>query len=181
MGHIRPPDNVKLVIAMISNGRVKADQWRPELEAAFGPIDYLSDAIPFDFTEYYKPEMGGHLFRQFIAFRDLIDPGDLATIKRRSNAIEDKWGQQTESGLQRNINLDAGYLTLSSFVLASTKNYSHRIYLRDGIYAEIELIYKHNQFQPVPWTYRDYLTAEYHAALHAIRDIYKQQLQPNEV
>ncbi len=179
MGQFKPHNNVKLVVAMISNGVVPLKTVQPDLEAFWGALDWLSAPISFDFTDYYTPEMGAPLFRQFLSFARLMDPGDLASVKIRTNKIEEKYGQPIESGIKRHINLDAGYLTLSSFVLASTKDFAHRIYIGQNIYAEIELLYRHKRFETVPWTYRDYQTEPYQAALEHIRSLYKLQLSQN--
>jgi hypothetical protein len=40
--------------------------------------------------------------------------------------------------------------------LASTKDHAHRIYLNDGIYAEVTLAYRRGGWQAFPWTYPDY-------------------------
>ncbi|MDP2755290.1 MAG: DUF4416 family protein [Nitrospirota bacterium] len=122
------------------------------LEKNFGDILHTSPSIPWDYSSYYKDELGWPLFRQFIFFENLIDPGILADIKSKTNEIEDALSSEDK----RRINLDPGYLTLSKIVLASTKNYAHRIYLGKGIYGEVTLIYKDGTYNPHLYTYRDY-------------------------
>ncbi len=111
----------------------------------------------WDYSDYYKDELGWPLERVFFFFKNEINPEMLADIKLLTNEIERKLSTETK----RNINLDPGYLTLSKVVLASTKNYSHRIYMGKGIYAEVTLIYREGRYQPHLFTYRDYASEGY--------------------
>ena len=72
----------------------------------------------------------------------------------------------------REAHLDGGKL-----VLATTKNYSHRIYLGDGIYAEVTLIYRNKGYVALPWTYPDYATEDYQQILRQVRALYLSQLR----
>jgi hypothetical protein len=134
---------------------------RAELEACFGPADLQSPSMEFEFTRYYQPQMGEGLRRTFFSFARLIDPAELAGIKLATNAIEERY---RDGGwpVGRPVNLDPGYLELGKLVLASTKNHCHRIYLRDGIYAEVTLVYRDKAFRGFEWTFPDYRTEEYH-------------------
>lgn len=123
------------------------------LENTFGNIDLKSEIIPFNFTDYYEKEMGRNLRRQWVSFEKLIPTESLADIKLAAINIE-KELKRTDG--TRTVNLDPGYITLYNLILASTKNYSHRIYIGKNIYAEITLIYKSHTFHPLEWTYPDY-------------------------
>ena len=123
------------------------------LENTFGRIDLRSEIIPFDFTNYYEEELGTDLQRQWVSFEKLIAPEDLASIKLSTVQIENSLKRPSGT---RKVNLDPGYITLHNLVLASTKNYSHRIYLGNNIYAELTLIYQNHSFHPLDWTYPDY-------------------------
>jgi hypothetical protein len=157
---------------LISTPDLLQDLFR-RLEKRFGTIDYTSETIDFTFTDYYLEEMGENIQRMFISFSKLIDPGLLPDIKITTNGIEDFF---SVNGTRR-INLDPGLLALSRFVLATTKENAHRIPLRQGIYGEITLIYRKNDFQVLPWTYPDYRTEAYRKILREIRDKYKQDLK----
>jgi hypothetical protein len=61
----------------------------------------------------------------------------------------------------RPLNLDPGYLTLGKLLLASTKDFAHRIYLGRGIYAEVTLQYKHGAWRHHEYTFADYRRADY--------------------
>jgi hypothetical protein len=122
------------------------------LQKSFGEILFTSPPSAWDYSLYYKEEIGWPIVRQFIFFRDLIDAGNLPAIKLKTNEIEESLSVNNK----RSVNLDPGYLTLAKVVLASTKNYSHRIYLGEGIYAEVTLVYQDDTFKPHLFTYRDY-------------------------
>ena len=142
------------------------------LEDSFGPVDFRSPLLPFTHTDYYSREMGEGLLRKFISFAQLIDPGDLAQVKRFTNRLEEELAE----GGARRINLDPGYISPGKLVLATTKDREHRIYLGDGIYAEVTLRWRRQKgFEPWEWTYPDYRTAEYGRLLGEIRELYMQQ------
>lgn len=173
MGKINKPKLVKLIVGMISAHPELFDLAQERLKTRFGNIDFLSEVIPFNTTNYYCEEMGSNLKRKFISFEDLIDPEELADIKIFTNKIEDEFSVD----LKRRINLDPGYISLSKLVLATTKDYQHRIYLRDGIYAEVTLRFKSGKFQTWEWTYPDYRTEDYHNIFFHIRKLYVKQLK----
>jgi hypothetical protein len=114
--------------------------------------------------------MGSRLSRCFYFYPPPFDPADLAEIKLRTNALEAEAVRTLDLGVERPVNLDPGYLTPSKLVLASTKDHAHRIYLRDGIYAEITLQYRKKTFQPWPWTFPDYRSDGYIAFFNEVRE-----------
>jgi hypothetical protein len=122
------------------------------IQKIFGDILFASPPSPWDYSLHYKDELGWPIVRQFIFFKDLLDAGNLPRIKLKTNEIEEVLSFNNRRG----INLDPGYLTLAKVVLASTKNYSHRIYLGEGIYGEVALVYRDNTFKPHLFTYRDF-------------------------
>jgi len=152
MGQPQKTQAVKYLAGLLVPGREELAQVRHELESLWGPIALEAPLVPFSFTDYYAREMGP-LMRTFVAFESLEDPGCLANRKRAANAMEDRW--RREDG-RRRVNIDPGYLGLAQLVLASTKPFAHRIYLEEGIYAEVTLIYQHHSFQSLPWTFPDY-------------------------
>ena len=121
--------------------------------------------------------MGQGIQRQFISFERLIDAGTLAEMKLFTNKIEHAFAIEKPEGAARRVNLDAGYLCMAKLVLASTKDNAHRIYLRDGIYAEITLRFYRKTFQPWEWSYPDYRSPTYVAIFNRIRTIYRNQLE----
>jgi hypothetical protein len=153
MGEIRPPQKVLPVAGLIHLNGFPAEELLMHMADELGPIARRSFVMPFTHTSYYNDEMGGPLVRQWVAFCELVDPDELADLKLWTNDLEEK---NLNTRDRRMVNIDPGIVTLSSLVLASTKNYSHRIYLGRGIYAEVTLIYKNNSYQPLEWTYPDY-------------------------
>jgi len=168
--------DVKLFCGLIYHDMEILHQATKYMTRAFGPIDQESDIFPFDHTEYYKSEMGDNLIRKFISFEEMIPPNKLASTKCKTIEIEKKLAEQQNDSYNRKINIDPGYLELGKLVLASTKNYSHRIYLDKGIYAEITLQYEHNKFKFLRWTYPDYYDPIALAFFEQVRNIYKQQI-----
>lgn len=173
MGTAKPPKPVKLIASVFSGRPELLTSARRRLVELFGPIDFESAPLPFDHTDYYTPEFGPGLQRLILAFERLIDPGDLAAIKLRTNALE----AETLRDGRRQVNIDPGYVSLSKLVLATTKNHAHRIYLTDGIYAEVTLHYRNGAFHGFPWTYPDYASPRYCALFADIRRLYHQQLR----
>lgn len=172
MGKIKKPASVKLIIGFIFQDKNIFDKALAQLARRFGKTDFISPIIPFNLTDYYKNEIGDGLSKKIVSFEKLIDPSRLAEIKILTNKIEERFA---ESGCRR-INIDPGYIDLSKLVLATTKDYSHRIYLKKGIYAEITLSYRDKNFQALPWTYPDYKTKEYSDIFSAIRQKYANEL-----
>ncbi|MFC1813545.1 DUF4416 family protein, partial [Thermodesulfobacteriota bacterium] len=144
-----------------------------ELVEQFGPIDVVSAWLPFDFTTYYEPEMGKPLFRRMLAFKTLIDQDALAQIKIMTNDLELKYTRND----RRRVNLDPGYLLQERFVLATGKNFSHRIYIGRRIYADLTLVFTKGEFQTLPWTYPDYADKKMLAYLKQVRNKYVSDLK----
>lgn len=157
---------------MLYSHSMAVHQIHPTLEKEFGESLLVSSASTWNYTGYYNNELGWPLFRQFVFYKNAIDPGDLADIKVRTNEIEDFFSVEGK----RRINLDPGYLTLSKIVLASTKDYAHRVYLRRGIYAEITLYYQDAIFQPHLFTYRDYQEKSCLDIFMRARELFRKQL-----
>jgi hypothetical protein len=173
MGKARTYQPVKLFIGFIFKEDLPLEKAKAILGHKFGKIDFFSDTFAFNHTDYYQEEFGTGLKRQFFSFQKLIPPDKLSRIKNQTNKIEKK----LSAGGRRLVNIDPGYLNFSKVVLASTKDYSHRIALNDGIYAEITLLYKDKVFQPLEWTYPDYRTKEYLEVFRKIREIYACQVK----
>ncbi len=157
MGIPKSPEKALLFIGTLFSNEDFYFEALNLLRDSFGEIIMESPVFKWDFSDYYTEELGGPIYRRFVFFRNLIQQDMLASIKLVTNDIE----MNISSNGKRNINLDPGYLTLSKIVLASTKDYSHRIYLRDGIYAEVTLIFRKGEFVPHLNTYNDYKDERY--------------------
>ena len=176
MGAIRQFNPVKLFIGVLVSHARLLPEVEQGLTAAFGPIDHRSDVIPFDFTDYYEAEMGGIIDRMFFSFERLIEADQLPEIKRQTNRLEEDMVPLFPAA-KRPVNLDPGYVELAKVILASTKNFYHRIYLGAGIFAEVTMHFKNNTFQFFPWTYPDYQSKDYQEFFLRVRQIYRAQLR----
>lgn len=172
MGRSKRPTRVKLIIGMLAKNKKLFDVIEEFFVKKFGEIDYRSPLILFNHTAYYTEEMGRPLKRKFISFRKHIRPEDISGIKAATNILEKSLAVKEKDCLARQINIDPGYISDSKLVLATTKDYYHRIYLKGGIYAEVTLAWKKGSFHPFEWTYPDYKTSEYIAILNKIRELY---------
>jgi hypothetical protein len=161
MGDIHLPSPVLFILAASSRHDAAFEWARERCTRHYGPVVFSSE--PFDFTEtdYYTATMGAGLKKQFFAFEMLIDSAALAGIKRQTNDLEAEYAALGRHAEQRPLNLDPGYLTPAKLVLASTKDHAHRIYLRDGIFAEVTLVYRQRNWLPLEWTYPDYRRDDY--------------------
>ncbi|MDD2679677.1 MAG: DUF4416 family protein [Candidatus Omnitrophica bacterium] len=173
MGKITPARPVKLITGFIFKDKKAFVKARGILIKHFGNIDFESRMMPFTLTDYYREEFGSGLKRVFISFRKLIQPQQIAAVKILTNKIE----KRLTCANKRTVNLDPGYLDTAKLVLASTKDYVHRIYLGKGIYAEITLFYQAKTFSPWQWTYPDYRTGDYIGIFNHIREIYTGQVK----
>ncbi len=162
---ILPP---KLIMGMIFQDKDICIKAEKALRRKFGRIDFESKMMNFNHTRYYEKEMGENLLRKFVSFRRLINAERLADIKRFTNKLE--WRFSIDA--RRRINLDPGYLDANKLVLATTKDWAHRIYLKKGIYAELTLHFQNSSFQSWEWTYPDYRTRDYIDIFNQIRKIY---------
>ena len=176
MGKTRIPQPVKLVVGFIFRDDPVFLKAKKLLQRRFGALDFESAPFAFMHTGYYAEEFGSNLMRRFISFKKLIPPQDLAKIKIMTNKIE---GALTRNG-RRLINIDPGYLDAAKLVLASTKDYRHRIYLDRGIYAEITIFYQAKSFRAWEWTYPDYRSQEYIEIFNCLRGLYVSRIQENK-
>ncbi|MBM3306499.1 MAG: DUF4416 family protein [Candidatus Aminicenantes bacterium] len=154
MARPKPFVPVKLVCGVIHGDPRRYEQARARLADRFGKLDNESPPFEFDLTGYYDAEMGGGLKRRFMSFAELFEPQDLAEIKLLTNVLEDEIGRPEEGG-GRAVNIDPGYLTASALVMATAKDFSHRIPLRKGIYAHLELLFTRAGVKVLDWTYPD--------------------------
>ncbi len=170
LGKVKLPELVDLVCVIFGSGlqyRLKnvLDLLVPE----FGKVDYVSKPLDFSsFTSYYNAEMGEGLEARIVSFEPLIHPFELADAKVFTNSVESKLSKHGK----RTVNIDAGYVHHSQFVLASTKQWGNRIYLKHGIYAEVTLLFLKGHFRSWEMTYPNYRTSEYIEELEKVRDLY---------
>lgn len=159
---------VKLIIGFIYKDEAIFIKVKEKLRKKFGKIDFVSDYLDFNYTDYYEAEMGKALKRRFVSFTKLIHIQDLYRLKLYTRRLETKF----LIAKTRQVNIDPGYIDLAKLVLATTKDYAHRIFLRKGIFAEITLSFRGNSFSANEWTYPDYCSKEYIDIFNQIRKLY---------
>jgi hypothetical protein len=171
MGSISSPHPVLLLVAVSSRYDAAFDWARERIAAEFGPPGAVSPAFDFTETSYYAATMGTDLKKQFVVVKDSIYPGRLPAIKHLTNDWEAEYSASADHPESRPLNLDPGYLTLAKLVLASTKDHAHRIYLADGIYAEVTLSFRGKQWHAFDWTYPDYRRADFQQFFTSSREL----------
>ena len=174
MGKPREAEPVKLFMSLMVAQEGSFQQGVTDLCSTFGEVDFISERYPFNLTDYYTREMGPDLFRHFVTFEPLIPPSSLPEIKQATNRIEER---HAVPGGSRRINIDPGYLSMEHVILATTKGYTHRPYLREGIYADLTLIFRNKSYQALEWTYPDYAKQEIISLFNQCRIRYREDLK----
>jgi len=167
------PAQVKLISSLFSAEKDLLEEIINELSKIFGDIDWISPDLFFDRTRYYAKEMGWPLHRRLVSFLELLPADSLVESKIKTNGLE----QQYLDDRDRRVNIDPGFISAERLVLATGKNYIHRIYLSKGIFADLTLIFQKGSFRPLKWTYPDYTEAEMIAYFNEIREKYMNQLK----
>jgi hypothetical protein len=182
MWELHGPRPVKLIIGILAANEAALAEAVKATSKSFGVIYVTSDIWPFTQTDYYKDELGPNALRQFVSLDKLIEPGKLAKIKHTTNTIEMKLakklgGVNPSLQLPRPVNLDPGVIEPSKLILATTKNYSHRIYIGHKMFAEVTLIYEKGAWRHFDYTYPDYRQANYHDFFSKVRNRLVEQLK----
>jgi hypothetical protein len=177
MWKLKAPKPAKLIIGILAADRQCLHAAVEAIDAKFGKVDLESDAWPFDKTDYYKDETGENILRQFVSTERLIAPALLAKIKHRTNKLEQKLAAKLALPLPRPVNLDPGIIEPSKLILATTKNYSHRIYIGKKMYAEVTLIFDKASWRPLDYTYPDYRQQCYFDFFDKVRKRLLEQLK----
>jgi len=177
MWNVKEAKPVKLIVGILAADHQSLHAAVEAIDAKLGKTDFTSDVWPFDKTDYYKDQTGPRILRQFVSIEKLIDPGKLVKIKHKTNKLEQKLAAKAALPVPRPVNLDPGYIEPSKLVLASTKNYSHRIYIGKKIYAEVTLIFDKGNWRPLEHTYPDYRQQCYFDFFAKVRNKLLEQLK----
>ena len=177
MWNTQNPQPVKLIIGILAANETALAAAVKAISKSFGVIDLTSDVWPFTQTDYYKDEIGPNALRQFVSLEKLIDPGKLAKIKHATNKLEQKLADSLKLSLPRPVNFDPGFIEPSKLILASTKNFSHRIYIGNKMFAEVTLMYEKGAWRHFDYTYPDYRQQCYHDFFTKIRTRLLEQLK----
>jgi len=171
MGDIKIPAPVALLVAALWQESFSESTWRQALGDC-GEVLCESEIFDFNFSDYYAPEMGERLKKQFLVFDRLFDPSELPKWKLAAMKIEDQFKENN----QRRLNLDPGYIDSAKLVLSTSKNFDHRIYLGQGVYGDVQLRFRHGHFVINEWTYSDYKKPEHLAFFEMAREKYRERL-----
>lgn len=166
----------KLVCGIIAGKDPVFRMAEERLSTVYGPADAKSSFFAFDVTNYYEKQMGTDLKRRFISFKRLINPEKLSSIKLATNRLEGDIRDELRAG-HRIANIDPGYVIPSALIMATAKNFSHRVPLLHGIYAHLEFLFGRDEIRPLPWTYPDYKNKGYQDFFLEVRRIYLSQLK----
>jgi hypothetical protein len=173
MGIIKEHLPVKLIIGITYCFDFNIESVVTKLEELQSPVDKRSEIYNFsEFTPYYELEMGKNLKKCFVAFLNLINPDELPLIKINTNELEEKYYIDKK----RQVNIDPGYISQAKLILATTKNYSHRIYLGQGIFGDVHMQFSNKSYQSQPWTYPDYKDKNNVIFFNSVRKKYLEQL-----
>ena len=167
------PAPAKLFVSIFAPEESLIDKALERLESVLGPHDLKGPLLPFNQTDYYEPEFGSNLVRRFISFERLIEQEAIVPIKHLAWKIEKEMSHEGK----RRVNIDPGYILLERLVLVTFKNFSHRLYLGQGVYGEVTLIFRKGRFEALPWTYPDYASPEAHEVFMKMRARYKEGLK----
>jgi hypothetical protein len=172
-GPVKPvePNPVKPFAGILYSDSERLEKALDLLTERFGEIDCRSKAFDFAVSDYYHAEMGSPIWRIFVSFAPLVQPDQLAAIKLSTNEMEDR----LTVGGKRLVNIDSGYLDYDKVVLASAKYNWAKIYLRDGIWADLTLHYEKGRYEPLPWSFPDFKSGVYNPVFLEMRRIYKGQ------
>ena len=173
----KSPKPAKLIVGLFMKEKKLIGPILSELVEKIGSVDMASPWLPFNYTSYYESEMGSPLFRRVFAFKSLVKQNSLQKIKIITNKIEKSFLRNNK----RLVNIDPGYLLHERFVLATGKNFTHRIYIGMGIYADLTLIYQKGSFKKLPWTYPDYSEKDMLNYLEMVRKKYSADLKNENI
>lgn len=173
MSELREPFPGKLVMSIFAKTVELLEEACTLCTALWGEIEQASSVLPFNQTDYYRPEFGTDLVRRFYCFKKLVPQNCLINVKLNVHKLE---YQNCIDG-RRKFNIDPGILTLERLILATGKNYTHRIYLGEGVFADLTLIFKQGSFRALQWTYPDYASPESIEFWNGVRQSYLNELK----
>jgi uncharacterized protein DUF4416 len=174
---VYPVEPVKLIASLVYRDEPVRTDVKELMMRRWGLVDYESDPTPFTSADKMTEEMGTPIFRTFVSFTRLVDPGEISLIKMSCFSLEDRFRYQGK----RQVNLDPGYLDLYKMVLTSTRFAGQKVYHSAGIYLDMMLLFMKDKCQPFPWSYPDFKNHHYDDDLLKIRDLYKTGLEAHRV
>ena len=152
---LRPeqPSDGLLFFGILYRSDLVSEEVLAQKLALFGKcISHTPEFNPL--AQYYAKEMGEASLLKRIFFvsttpypREFLLSTKLLSLEwERAWAVEDK----------RMVNVDVGFISAENFILATTKNYAHRVFLGQNIFADLTYQCAEGRYQTLPWTYPDF-------------------------
>jgi hypothetical protein len=146
------PKKILPFVGMLIADGVSADEVVARVSTDVFELEDVDGPHPFDYTDYYEPEMGEGLKRYWAVGKALLEVGELAPLKLAANELEREFAVDG----RRRVNVDPGYISEYAVVAATCKALPAAVYLAQGVYGYLLLLYKSGVFEPLQWTYPDY-------------------------
>ncbi len=169
MAEIKLPAPVRFITGILASDNASLEVAKARITTCWGKAEVDSGGLPFEYSKYYKNEAGEKIIRNFLCFSYPFNREELVERKLEANKLELELAEELDNGFCRPVNIDPGYLAPEKLVLASCKNFAHRIYLTQGVFAEVTLLYKAGKFVPLDWTFPDYASGDYYPFLYEVR------------
>ena len=167
--HPRDPLVKKIVALLVPRGDNRIfSEVCSLLRYEWGEPERIGPFIPFIWTNYYE-DISPELDRCFFSYPGLFRMSDLPDWKITACRLE------KETGDPRRVNLDPGTIDGARLLLASTKGQAHRIYLRDGIFAEVTLCRRKGKWESFFYTFPDFRSGAYFNWLEMVREDWKRE------
>jgi hypothetical protein len=156
MARIQKASPGRLVISIVHSSRDALADALTQLERRFGRVQCETIDIPHANGEEYREEMGDSLQRRFFSFENLIQRDSLVEVKEFCHRVESQLGDHIHDYTFRTVNVDPMLVTPANLVLASHREFNHRIYLGSGVFGEVCLIWSRGKYCRLPWTDPDF-------------------------
>lgn len=169
---VYPVEPIKLYVSLIYRDEPVRTDVKEMMCRRWGLIDYESDPQPVTPPPKLAEEMGLPLFRSFVSFVRLADPGEIALVKMGCIGLEEKFRLKGK----RRINLDPGYLDSSKALITTTHPGPAKIYHSAGIYLDMVLLFPKGKAQALPWSLPDFKAKQYDDIFDTLHTLYKTQL-----
>lgn len=168
-GHAKDPPVKRIVALLVPRGEREILTLALELlRREWGEPQRQSGLFPFEWTNYYQ-DIAPQLDRCFFSYHGLYPMSELPNWKIRAAELE------RATGDSRRVNIDPGTLDGARLLLASTKGQAQRIYLRDGIFAEVTLCRRKGRWESFFYTYPDFKSTDYYGWLDLVRSDWKRE------
>ncbi len=159
MARVQRPPKGRLIVSIIYNSMDALADSLSRLEKQFGRVQCETMEIAYT-GEQYAEEMGEQLQRRLYSFSKEVERDKLPDIKTACAKIEKQFGDIVDDYPFRTVNIDPGIMTPENVIMASHREFNHRVYLGSGVFAELTLVFSRGRFVRLPWTNPDFCQGE---------------------